>query len=68
MAAEKYMENFEEDLACIVCLELPRDIPVYQCGQGHLLCKECHPKCKNICPICRGALGTVRSLIAEKVS
>lgn len=65
-------ENPEDEkahgiLECPVCLELPLK-PVYQCSNGHLICKSCHSKV-NICPVCRIKLDAnkpLRNLTAEQ--
>ena len=59
----------ESLLECGVCLEVPSSSPIYQCRNGHLYCKECHPKLQE-CPVCRQGrfqLGNVRCLIAQKI-
>lgn len=56
-------------LECPVCLEIPKTIPIYQCINGHLLCRSCYPKVKT-CPMCRRALDgkhPLRNLTAEKL-
>ena len=56
-------------LECNVCLEVPSSNPIFQCRNGHLYCKECHPKLHE-CPLCRqgrGQLGNVKCLIAQKI-
>jgi len=53
-------------LECPVCLELPIK-PIYQCKNGHLICKSCHSRVK-ICPVCRAQLSDaapLRNLTAE---
>ena len=52
------------DLQCNVCLTIPDNSPIYQCANGHLLCKTCHPKLER-CPCCRKSLSGIRSLHAE---
>merc|ERR1712029_1130427 len=55
-----------EGLNCPVCLKLPRQAPVYQCENGHCVCSDCHAKLTG-CPICRMALGKIRSLVFEQL-
>jgi hypothetical protein len=53
-------------LECPICLELPVK-PIYQCSNGHLICKLCHSKVK-LCPVCRAPLSSttpLRNLTAE---
>ena len=59
-------ENLQEDLNCPVCFKIPRTTPIYQCKEGHIHCKECHPRLQN-CPVCRSNILDTRSLIAEKM-
>ena len=42
----------EINLECPVCWSVPRSVPIYQCGNGHLLCKDCKPRLRE-CPICK---------------
>ena len=46
----------EINLECPVCLTVPRSTPIYQCGNGHLLCKDCKPRLRE-CPICKTKCG-----------
>ena len=59
-------EELREDLQCPVCLVIPRSAPIYQCEDGHIHCKKCHPGLQE-CPICRGRIGNTRSLMTEKI-
>ena len=59
MAASKPNQNssdFEEYirdlLECPVCMEIIKSVPVYQCANGHVICKDCIEKLNN-CLICR---------------
>ena len=36
--------NCNEILQCPVCLTIPRTGPIYQCANGHIVCKDCHAK------------------------
>ena len=62
----KSLEDIREDLECPVCLKTPRTTPIYQCEQGHIHCKTCHPRLQK-CPVCRGPIGNTRNLVAEKI-
>ena len=59
-------EELREDLECPVCFKIPRTTPIYQCDQGHIHCKTCHPRLET-CPVCRRPIGNIRSLVLEKV-
>ena len=69
MAANIAIQVDEElliDLKCPVCLKIPQTTPIYRCCQGHIHCKDCHPRLKN-CPVCRSSIGRTRALMVEKV-
>ena len=56
----------EDCLECPVCLDVPDSAPVYQCENGHIVCKNCHSQLVE-CPPCRAPMGAMRSLLAEKL-
>jgi hypothetical protein len=63
----------KDDLKCVVCLEFP-DGQIFQCGNGHLLCTDCHGRIidteKPVCPSCRLRMSRdhpSRNLFAESV-
>ena len=58
------MHQLKLALECPVCLTLPQETPIYQCENGHIVCKSCHPLLER-CPQCRGSLGRNRNLFAE---
>ena len=60
------LNDIEDVLECVICLEFPRTTPIYQCDNGHVLCNTCHGRVTD-CPTCRGRLGKVRCLAMEKV-
>ena len=62
----KSSEDIREDLECPVCFKIPRTTPIYQCEQGHIHCKTCHPRLRD-CPVCRGSIGNTRNLVVEKI-
>ena len=73
MATSKTNQNssdFEEYirdlLECPVCMETIKSVPVYQCTNGHVICKDCIEKLNN-CPICRNDSSLVRSLKLENI-
>ena len=65
MAPNPNSEEVQDELQCPVCFKVPRTTPVYQCKEGHIHCKDCHPKLKN-CPVCRSNVLDIRALTAEK--
>lgn len=60
------LNDIEDEIECVICLEAPQSVPVYQCENGHLLCTPCRDQVSH-CPICRILLGRSRNLIVEKV-
>ena len=60
---EEYLRDL---LECPVCLETIKSVPVYQCNNGHVICKDCIKKLNN-CPICRNDSAPARSLQLEKI-
>ena len=60
----KKLLNLKRTLECPVCLSLPESIPIFQCENGHIICKSCHLSL-DTCPQCRKPLGHNRSLVAE---
>ena len=73
MATSKTQKNcsdFEEYirdlLECPVCMDTIKSVPVYQCTNGHVICKDCIEKLNN-CPICRNDSAPVRSLKLENI-
>ena len=59
-------EYIRELLECPVCMETIKSVPVYQCNNGHVICKECIKELNN-CPICRNDSAPARSLQLEKI-
>ena len=49
---EEVKKYFKDLLECPICFETIDSVPIYQCLNGHVVCKNCHPKMKT-CPICR---------------
>jgi hypothetical protein len=60
------LSELESALECPVCRSVPQSVPIYQCENGHILCKMCRSRLK-ICPSCRGPLGKARNLFAESM-
>ena len=60
------LENLKAHLECPVCLGVPKVGPIYQCRNGHLLCKDCHPQLKH-CPLCQIPLEKLRNLLSEQL-
>ena len=63
-SSKNMLEKLKDKMECPVCLDIPRSGPVPVCPNGHVVCKECK---KDICPICRTAMGTNTSLLAGTV-
>lgn len=60
------LHEIKDALDCTICLDIPKNDPVYQCENGHILCKECRENITD-CPVCRVKLGSLRNLAIEKV-
>ena len=60
------MANLVESLECSVCYFIPQSAPIYQCENGHIVCKAC---CQLLiaCPECQQPLGNIRNLFAEQM-
>ena len=62
---EEVKKYFKDLLECPVCFETIDSVPIYQCRNGHVVCKDCHPKLET-CPICRELRdGPIRNLKLE---
>ena len=67
MPTEEEKEIMLEECECIVCYEVPQR-PVYQCHNGHIICKTCYPKMKIGCSTCQVKLQKnkpIRNLLME---
>jgi hypothetical protein len=60
------LSELEMALMCPICHTLPQSSPIYQCQNGHTLCKMCWNRL-NICPSCGEPLGKTRNLFAERM-
>ena len=60
---DKYIREL---LECPVCMETIKSVPVYQCTNGHVICKDCIEKLNN-CPICRNDSALNRNLKLEDI-
>ena len=62
---DEVKKYFKDLLECPVCFETIDSVPIYQCRNGHVVCKDCHPKLET-CPICRELRdGPIRNLKLE---
>ena len=52
-------------IECPVCFETIFSAPIFQCHNGHIVCKDCRPKLET-CPICRDAKA-IRNLKMEEI-
>jgi len=57
-------DDLKEHVECPVCMEVPREGPIFACPNGHLVCQRCKVA---TCPVCREAMGQHRSLLAVAV-
>ena len=60
------LASLREEVICTTCLSLPR-VPMLQCQNGHLICKDCTTKFSGPCPTCKMPTGVIRSIVADKV-
>lgn len=60
------LKRIKNAIECPVCLSVPRNIPIYRCKNGHILCNECENKLIK-CPVCSVNLSKDRCLISEKI-
>ena len=64
---EEVKEYFKDLIECPVCFETIDFVPIYQCQNGHVVCKNCYPKLKK-CSICRQIHdGPIRNLKLEEM-
>ena len=63
---EEVKKYFKDLLECPVCFETIDSVPIYQCRNGHVVCKNCHPKLET-CPICRQLHDGPRNLKLEEM-
>ena len=63
---EEMKKYFKDLLECPVCFETIDSVPIYQCRNGHVVCKNCHPKLET-CPICRQLHDGPRNLKLEEM-
>ena len=49
----KNEDSILDMLECPVCLDYPRQRPIYTCDNGHVTCSKCISKIKGSCPTCR---------------
>ena len=54
MDSEGVKKYFKDLLECPVCFLTIDSAPIFQCHNGHIVCKHCHPRLET-CPICRDA-------------
>ena len=64
--SNEFEEYIKSLLECPVCMKPIKSVPIHQCNNGHLVCKDCIPKCEN-CPICRNDSAIGRNLIFEQI-
>ena len=60
---EEYVRDL---LECPVCMDTIKLVPVYQCTNGHVICKDCILKLDS-CPICRSDSKLARNLMLEQI-
>lgn len=66
----KLPSSLVDELDCIICYETSQTGQViFQCSEGHLICKNCHNRL-NECPVCRQpyARPGIRNRLAEALA
>jgi hypothetical protein len=65
------LPDLEAILECIICHVVPRNGPIFQCTNGHLVCEECSEKtaAAKSCSVCQVRLPHTKSrcIAAEQV-
>lgn len=51
---------------CPVCHEYMKP-PIPQCKKGHVLCVDCRPKVKGVCPLCKQKVGNQTNIMMEQM-
>ena len=64
--SNKFDEYVKGLLECPNCNEPIKFTPIYQCTNGHVVCKDCITKLEN-CPNCRNDSKIARNLIFEQI-
>jgi E3 ubiquitin-protein ligase SIAH1 len=59
------IDSLREIVECPVCMEVPRNGPIHQCRNGHVVCNQCKQRLER-CPACREPI-TGRSLKTEQL-
>ena len=63
------LEAISSLLECLVCKEIVKTIPIYQCqsnSHSSVFCKKCYAKMTQ-CPLCNQVLGDFRNRFAESL-
>ena len=60
------VRHTKDILKCPYCLIKIKSVPIFQCINGHVTCKNCIPKCTG-CPVCKNEEIPVRNLKLEKI-
>ena len=53
-------------LECPVCMDTIDSVPIFECVNGHAICKVCIEKLNN-CPLCRNDSAPIRSFKHENI-
>ena len=65
------LTRLRDIVECPVCLKTPRYCaPIFQCRNGHIICRDCYKGVELHCPVCRVQLYTntkIRCIPAEKI-
>ena len=50
---EDLVGKLRNKVECPVCLEVPKNAPIYVCSNGHVVCEIC---VREQCPTCRSSM------------
>lgn len=66
---DSFLDDLGRQLSCSICLQVPEQKPIYQCGKSHLICFLCY-SLFEFCPLCHEVLkkeNPLRNLTAERL-
>ena len=66
MKSENWEQYLKTLLECPVCLQTIESLPIFQCCNGHIVCKDCLQRLDN-CPVCRNEPICIRNLQLEQL-
>ena len=55
-------------LECPICFRMPRELPVYGCSSGHIVCQSCMDEEVTDCPQCREQIYCTNTIAGQLIS